>query len=157
MLKSLHGIDANRRPVENSGKANASWKETSKCTTRGAGVGDQARGKRIAAVNVGKDHLPAGAGSNLQRPPVEARAEDRGRVLVWRMSQYERRREGNASRGDARRLPSSGNTARGQRGSGHLVDPDRSWTLSQGVAASLMMGLTSHANYLGKGCICASV
>ncbi len=131
MVKSLHGIDANRRPVHNVGKAKASWEETSMRTARGAGVGDQARREGIAEVNVGKDHLPAGAGSNLQRPPVEG-AGDRGRDLVWRMSPYERRREGNAFRGGARRLPSRGNTSRRQRGSGHLVDPDRSWTLSQG-------------------------
>ena len=99
MVKLLHGIDASRRPVHNVGKAKASWEETSMRTARGAGVGDQARREGIAEVNVGKDHLPAGAGSNLQRPPVEARAGDRGRDLVWRMSPYERRREGNAFRG----------------------------------------------------------
>jgi len=95
------------------------------------GRGPSAWGK-IRRDNVGKDHLPAGAGSNLQRPPIKARAGDRRRVLVWRMSPYERRRQGNACRGDARRLPSRGNTSRGQRGSGHLVDPDRSWTVNQG-------------------------
>ena len=42
--------------------------------------------------NFGKGHLPAGAGRNLQRPVVIGATEDSGRVLVWRMSQYERGR-----------------------------------------------------------------
>ena len=40
--------------------------------------------------NVGKGHLPAGAGSNLQRPVVIGKTEDNRRDLVWRMSPYER-------------------------------------------------------------------
>ena len=35
--------------------------------------------------NVGKGHLPAGTGNNLQRPIVKAKAGDGGRDLVWRM------------------------------------------------------------------------
>ena len=35
--------------------------------------------------NVGKGHLPAGTGNNLQRPIVKANAGDGGRDLVWRM------------------------------------------------------------------------
>src|SRR5215813_6704028 len=37
------------------------------------------------------------------------------------MSQYERRRRGNALSGDVERLPNAGNTQVGQRGSGHLA------------------------------------
>jgi hypothetical protein len=37
------------------------------------------------------------------------------------MSQYERRRRGNALPGDGSRLPSGGNTRAGRRGSGHLA------------------------------------
>ena len=37
------------------------------------------------------------------------------------MSQYERRRRGNALPGDGSRLPSGGNTRVGRRGSGHLA------------------------------------
>jgi hypothetical protein len=40
--------------------------------------------------NVGKGHLPAGTGNNLQRPIVKANAGDGGRDLVWRMGSYER-------------------------------------------------------------------
>ena len=37
--------------------------------------------------NVGKDQLPAGAGSNLQRPPgISGDTKSWWRVLVWRMS-----------------------------------------------------------------------
>ena len=48
--------------------------------------------------------------------PKEERAQ-------WerRMSQYERRRRGNALPGDGSRLPNGGNTRVGQRGSGHLA------------------------------------
>jgi hypothetical protein len=67
------------------------WEEvTGTCTPtirRGRGPGIQGQTRRD---NVGKGHLPAGAGSNLQRPTAEAKAEGGGRVLVWRMSPYER-------------------------------------------------------------------
>jgi len=37
--------------------------------------------------NVGKDHLPAGAGSNLHRPPsISGDMKSWWRVMVWRMS-----------------------------------------------------------------------
>ena len=76
--------------------------------------------------NVGKDHLPAGAGSNLQRPgPIRQKPKWVGRVLVWRMSQYERRRRSNVLRERARSAHSGGNTCVVQRGSGHLAVPGR--------------------------------
>jgi hypothetical protein len=72
--------------------------------------------------NVGKLPWAAGTGYNLQglsergQKPKEERAQ-------WerRMSQYERRRRGNALPGDGSRLPNGGNTRVGQRGSGHLA------------------------------------
>src|SRR5499427_3373288 len=48
--------------------------------------------------------------------PKEERAQ-----REWHMSQYERRRRGNALPGDGPRLPSGGNTRAGRRGSGHLA------------------------------------
>src|SRR4029077_20543934 len=48
--------------------------------------------------------------------PKEERAQ-----REWHMSQYERRRRGNALPGDGPRLPSGGNTRSGRRGSGHLA------------------------------------
>jgi len=52
----------------------------------------------------------------LETPAKEERAQ-----REWHMSQYERRRRGNALLGDGPRLPSGGNTRVGQRGSGHLA------------------------------------
>ena len=51
VLKSLYGFNAKRRPFDKLragssltvGKAEASWEETGKSTTRAAGVGVQAR------------------------------------------------------------------------------------------------------------------
>ena len=40
--------------------------------------------------NVGKDHLPAGARSNLRRPVEIGKTEVVRRIVVWRMSQEER-------------------------------------------------------------------
>ena len=48
--------------------------------------------------------------------PKEERAQ-----REWHMSQYERRRRGNALPGDGPRLLNGGNTRVGQRGSGHLA------------------------------------
>ena len=117
MVNSLHGIDANRRPVHNVGKAKALWEETSKCTTRGAGVGDQARGERIAEVNVGKDPFSAGARSNLRGLSAEPRGRGGERIWVRQMSPYERRGSGNADLGGGKRHPRRGNAPKGQRGS----------------------------------------
>ncbi len=86
---------------------------------RGIGPSIQGRTRRD---NVGKGHLPAGADSNLQRPAKRGNAEVGRRDLVWRMSQYEQRRRGNALRGGVRHHPGGGNTRAGQRGSGHLAD-----------------------------------
>ncbi len=116
MLKSLHGIGANRRPGHNVGKAEASWEETSKCTTRGAGVGDQARGERVAEVNVGKEPFPAGARSNLQGLSNQPIGEGGERIWVRHLSPYELRWPGNAGLGGGQRLPRRGNTPMGQRG-----------------------------------------
>ena len=66
---------------------------------RGTGPGIQGNVRRD---NVGKDHLPAGAGGNLQGPADRGMTEGGGRDLVWRMSLYVRRRRGNALRGGAR-------------------------------------------------------
>ncbi len=40
--------------------------------------------------NVGKGHLPAGTDNNLQRLTGGGTTEAGKRVLVWRMSSYER-------------------------------------------------------------------
>ena len=117
MRKSLHGVDANRRPGHNAGKAVALWEETGKSTTEGAGVGVQARGKRVAELNVGKDPFPAGARSNLQRLSNQPSGEGGERIWVRHLSPYELRWPGNAGLGDGKHLPLRGNTLMGQRGS----------------------------------------
>jgi hypothetical protein len=70
--------------------------------------------------NVGKGHLPAGAGGNLQRPCAQRVYRRRGEGMVWRMSPYERRRGGNAPPGGpeaapARVTPAPGRGALGTR------------------------------------------
>jgi hypothetical protein len=70
--------------------------------------------------NVGKGHLPAGTGDNLQRPRAQGESQGAGRVVVWRMSPYERRRGGNAPPGGpeaapARVTPGPGKGALGTR------------------------------------------
>ena len=118
MLKSLHGLLANRRPAQNVGKAVALWEEMGKCTTGGAGVGVQARGKRIAELNVGKDPFPAGARSNLRGLSNQPTLGEGGeRIWVRHLSPYELRWPGNAGLGDGKHLPLRGNTLTGQRGS----------------------------------------
>ncbi len=116
---------------------------------RGMGPGIQGKVRRD---NVGKDHLPAGAGSNLQGPAERGSTEGGGRDLVWRMSPYVRGRRGNALRGGARHRPGGGNTRAGQRGSGHLAVPGRVRTLSRG-ALVLEVGTNSNANREGEGCM----
>jgi hypothetical protein len=73
--------------------------------------------------NVGKGLYAAGAGSNLQRLFAGGITKGEKRIKVWRMSSYERRRNGNAFREDARHLPDRGNAAIGRRDSGHLAVP----------------------------------
>ena len=46
--------------------------------------------------NVGKGHHAAGTRNNLQRPGGIGKTEADRRMMVWRMSQYERRRRGNS-------------------------------------------------------------
>ena len=151
MLKSLHGIDANRRPVHNVGKAVVLWEETDKCTTRGAGVGVQASGERVAEVNVGKGPFPAGTCNNLQRLSAEPKGEGGGRIWVRHMSPYERRRRGNALRGSAvgRRCPGAGNTVLQAKGLWALGGSKRVGH----VGPAVTLGRAREANWCGKGCV----
>ena len=87
-----------------------------RATRRDRGSSTQGKTRRD---NAGKGHLPAGAGSNQQRPAVRGTTEGSGRDLVWRMGPYERRRMGNAIRDGTRCHPRRGNTSKGQRRPGH--------------------------------------
>ena len=115
---------------------------------RGTGPGIRGRTRRD---NVGKGHLPAGAGSNLQRPAARGHAEGGGRVMVWRMSPYERRRRGNALRGGARHHPGRGNTRAGQRGSGHLAAAGQSSDFEPGIAVSSKQRRAWEQTTIGRG------
>jgi hypothetical protein len=62
-----------------------------------------------------------GLAATCKDPLYKAGAEISRRDLVWRMSEYERRRRGNALRGGAGRHHGEGNTRSVQRSSGHLA------------------------------------
>ena len=47
-----------------------------------ADVVREVTGERTRRDNVGKGHLPAGTGNNLQRPMNEGKTEGRGRAMV---------------------------------------------------------------------------
>jgi len=88
--------------------------------------------RKLCRDNVGKDHLPAGTGDNLQGLAcIRREAEVRQRWMVCRMSPYERRWRGNARRSSARHYSRAGNTMPGQRDSGHLAVPSGIRTLSR--------------------------
>ena len=82
-----------------SGKADVLWEETGRCTTETAGVGVQAPGERLAEITSGRTISQQRLVATCKDPPEEVKAKVGGRVLVWRMSPYERRRRGNALRG----------------------------------------------------------
>ena len=106
--------------------------------------------------NVGKNHLPAGAGSNLQRPgPIRRQPKWAGRVLVWRMSPYERRRRSNVLRERAGLAHDRGNAEVVQRGSGHLAVPGRTRTPSRESYGD-QTGTSPRANHVREGCMRAS-
>ncbi len=85
------------------------WEAIGTCTKgchRGTGPGAL---RKIHRDNVGKNHLPAGAGSNLQRRAGLGNSEACERVVVRRMSQYELRRRGNSLPGGRPGCPEAGN------------------------------------------------
>ena len=112
-----------RRPICNMGKAEATWEETGESTTWGTGVRAQAPREGGVEITSRRPISQQGLAATCKDPPTEALTIGGGRDLGWRMSQYERRRRGNALRGGARRLPGTGNARTGQRGSGHLAVP----------------------------------
>jgi hypothetical protein len=106
--------------------------------------------------NVGKDHLPAGAGSNLQRlRAIRCMPKCVERDLVWRMSPYERRRRGNALPERGGLAHNGGNTCVVQRGSGHLAVPGRARTQRRDER-DLEVRTRPRANRDRAGCMRAS-
>jgi len=87
--RRIRGMKREADPYLCMGKAVDTEEETGECTQwyrrdRGRSI----RGK-IRRDNVGKSPVAAGAGSNLQRLPIEAKAEERKSRWVRRMSPYE--------------------------------------------------------------------
>jgi len=75
-----------RRTWCNGGEAVTLWEETDKGTreaSRGKGPGTYVR---IAEITSGRTNSQQGLATTCKDPLIEAEAEDRGRVLVWRMS-----------------------------------------------------------------------
>ncbi len=80
-----------------SGKADVVREETSKCTSQAAAVQVLASKKRLAVLTSGRAISQQGLTTTCEDPWYKAQAEVCGRGLVWRMSPYERGREGNSS------------------------------------------------------------
>jgi hypothetical protein len=140
-----------RRPRPVGGEADALQEETGQHWRGAAGYGSK-RLHTDRGDNVGNHHLAAGACRNLRRPTRGAPRKAGGRERVGRMSPYERRGPGNAGRGDARRLPGSGNAWPRQRGSRQVAgdvpgmcldaEPGSTWTLRRRRRAEGITGPT---------------
>ena len=120
------GAVAVHRPDPHSGKVVVPGEETGRCTPGAAGVEVQARRERSAETTSGRTISQQGLATTCKDPRAEAKAEGRGRVLVRRMSPYERGRRGNALRGGARRLPEADNTGLRAKGLSALGGPAQS-------------------------------
>ena len=114
---------ATRRPAGDSGKANVLGEATGACTPRAAGVGVQTRGEGSAEITSGRACAQQRLAASCKDRPSEAMPKPDGGQQVWRMSQYERRRRGNALPGGSPCLPRGGNADPRQSGSGHLAVP----------------------------------
>ena len=97
--KSLYGFCGNVDPVPYGGRPMFCREATGACTSRihrGKGPDTQ---RRTSGDNVGKDHVPAGTDNNLRRLVEPDCIKVDKRIMVRRMSQYERGRAGNAAPG----------------------------------------------------------
>ena len=81
---------------------------------------------QIVEITSGTTHCQQGLAATCEDQVDEQPSKAGWRHWVGRMSQYERRRPGNAGRGDARRLPEAGNACFWQRGSRQVAD-GRTW------------------------------
>jgi hypothetical protein len=137
-----------RRTRKEWGEADALQEETGRHWRGATGYGSK-HPRTDRGDNVGNHHLPAGACSNLRRPDRGATCKAGWRHLVGRMSQYEQRRLGNASRGDGQRLPEPGNACLGQRGSRSVAGDTRGLCLDFVPASTVLTcrrarGITRH-------------
>jgi hypothetical protein len=88
------------------------------------GMGPSAYTK-TAEITSGTTNSQQGLAATCKDWPEEHKAKPGRGISVGRMSQYERRRPGNAGRGGARRLPEGGNAHLGQRGSRWVAGDQR--------------------------------
>jgi hypothetical protein len=126
-----------RRTVAFSGKAEVVREVTGMSTSRAAGVRVRASGERLAEITSGRAISQQGLAATCKDPPTKATTVGGGRVMVWRMSLYERRRKGNAFRSGAGRRSGVGNTHARRRGSGHVAVLEHARTQSRGNVCSL--------------------
>jgi hypothetical protein len=96
--KSCSRKEAGSRPSYILGKADDKEEETGMSTPWTAGVWGQASGERFAEIMSGRTICQQGLTATCKDCRYKAKAEIRQRWVVWRMSQYERRRRGNARR-----------------------------------------------------------
>jgi hypothetical protein len=126
--------DALRRPGPNEGKANVLGEATGACTLGAAGVGVQTRGEGSAETPSGRARAQQGLAATCKDRSCEAMPKLLGGgQRVWRMSQYERRRRGNAVPEGSACLPRGGNADPRQSGPGHLAVPGRRSGFEPGV------------------------
>ena len=85
---------------------------------RGIGPGV---GTRVAGIVSGRAICRQGLAAACKDRVHDGHAGGAGRVVVWRMSPYQRRRGGNAPPSGLRGRPGAGNARPGQGGFGHLV------------------------------------
>ena len=124
------------RTIEPYREADVFREEADKCTGRlRRGMGPD-NCTRIAEITSGRTISQQGLAATCKDPPYKT-TETGGRAMVWRMSQYKRRRKGNAFRSGAGRRSGEGNTHARRRGSGRLAVLEHARTQSRENVCSL--------------------
>ena len=96
---------------------------------------------RVAEIMSGRAIAQQGLATTCKDRAYNGFTGGAGRVVVWRMSPYERRRGGNAPPGGLRGRPGAGNARSGQRGSGHSV------ATTSGYAPDTELGYAAPASW----------
>jgi len=104
-------------------EAVVSWEETGECTRRTSRGMGPSTCTRNSETTSGRAISQQRLATTCKDPSARGTGVG-GRVLVWRMSPYERRRRGNALRDGTRCRSLRGNASKGQRGSRHRAGSD---------------------------------
>ena len=104
-------------------EAVVSWEETGECTRRTSRGMGPSTCTRNSETTSGRAISQQGLATTCKDPSARGTGVG-GRVLVWRMSPYERRRRGNALRDGTRCRSPRGDASKGQRGSRHRAGSD---------------------------------